>query len=84
MQAKTNTYFFILMANTHLTFYQPCCCGNCEAPRQLIIVLTGTLELSPYVEVNGQSFTLSASYTHSDGDVDNVYYPLFSTHADRH
>ncbi|WP_460905406.1 hypothetical protein [Spirosoma areae] len=46
--------------------------------------MTGTLELSPYVEVNGQSFTLSASYTHSDGDVDNVYYPLFSTHADRH
>ncbi|GAB4042283.1 hypothetical protein [Spirosoma jeollabukense] len=66
------------MVNTHLTFYQPC--GKCEVPHQLDIVLAGTPDLSPYIEVNGHNFTLTASYTHSDGVVENVYKPLFSTH----
>lgn len=72
------------MANTHLTFYQSCTCGRCDAPHQLNIVLNGTPDLSPMIEVNGNAFTLSASYTHSDGTVENVYNPIFSNHADRH
>ena len=71
------------MANTHLSFYQPCTCGSCDVPHQLAIVLAGTPELSPYIEVNGNAFILSASYTHSDGTVENVYQPVFS-HASHH
>jgi hypothetical protein len=72
------------MTNTHPTFYQPCTCGSCDAPHQFDIVLPGTPVLSPYIDVNGNAFTLSASYTHSDGTVENVYKPLFSIHASRH
>lgn len=72
------------MVNTHLTFYQPCSGGSGKTPRPLDIVVPGTLELSPYLEINGSAYTLYASYTHSDGTVENVYYPLFSTHASSH
>ncbi|SFF25832.1 hypothetical protein [Spirosoma endophyticum] len=72
------------MVNTHLTFYQLCSCGSCAIPHKLDIILPGTPDLSPYLEINGNAFTLYASYTHSDGTVENVYHSLFSTHASSH
>lgn len=39
------------------------------------IKLTGVVAVSPLVELNGQAYLLRATYTHSDGDIDNLYVP---------
>ena len=82
MQAKTNTYFFSVMPNTHLVFTRPEFSPNDSAP--LEIVMLGSLQLSPYAEINGYAYTLHGSYCHADGTTENIYHPLFSAHVDHH
>lgn len=79
--AANNKYLFSAMPSVHLIFTRP------EQPLSdsppLEIVLQGTLQLSPYMEINGEGYTLHGSYCHADGTTENIYHPLFSAYVDR-
>lgn len=58
------------MIKTHLIFLY----GNDQYSE---VVLTGSVEVSPLVEVNGQQFALYASYPRLDDcKIENLYRPV--------
>lgn len=54
---------------THLIFLY----GNDQYSE---VVLTGQVDASPLVEVNGRDFVLTASFTHKEGITENLYRPV--------